>query len=419
MVQDLTLSIAYSPFPPDLDLRLREVVRQVVSEEWDRRTHKIDPAASILPPQEPELAEAIRQAGPKGEEREQAFNRQKAPLTLVDNNALAIATVNDAPVPATLPLQVASKQGTFSASHELPLRIPQAVAHTPLVPVPAGQASKNDQYRTYVNKYHQTVKIYPGVITAPSLAVWARAKKRSNKLAGEIWLRMTKFDVSFIATCKEAPLLRTSVTRGLMVPDGRFLPKFYNEESLFSMEPLLRETCSLWRDIWGTTLAQELPESSKCQWFFVEDPEWWSPLMRTAFWTSFYMDPPAGMQIFRLPENLRFSHVTTCSQLPRPTTVCRALVDPMFLTGKAFESWAKHVSNPPKASVKAFASKPSLQSLLEARTDGLCDKVKRHTMVLKDLGSERRLDLLVRRDEDPRSFRALVRRDIWGLRKDE
>ncbi|ODN78865.1 hypothetical protein L202_04403 [Cryptococcus amylolentus CBS 6039] len=141
--------------------------------------------------------------------------------------------------------------------------------------------------------------------------------------------------------------------------------------------------------------------------------------MRTAFWTSFYLDPPDGIQIFRLPDNLRFNHTTTSSQLPRPTTVHRALVDPKFLTEKAFKSWAKHVTNPPKASAKAFATKPSLQSLLEARKDGSCDKVNRHTMVLKDLGSERRLDLLVRRDEDSRSFRALVRRDIWGLRKAE
>ncbi|ODN92745.1 hypothetical protein L198_05539 [Cryptococcus wingfieldii CBS 7118] len=376
-VSGLTISITYSPFPPDFDLRLREVAREVVSEEWDQRTPKIDPAAPILPPQEPELAEAIRQAGPKGEEREEAFNRHKAPLRLVDNNALAIAKVNDAPQgPPTLPLQVASKQGTFSASHQSPLRIPQAgkstivVAHALHVPVPAGQASKNDQYRTYVNKYHQSVKIHPGVITAPSLAVMESAKERSDKLAHKIWLGMTKFDASLIATCKEAPLLRTSVT-------------------------------------------------SRPEWFFVEDPEWWSPLMRTAFWTSFYMDPPVDIQIFRLPGNIRFSHVTTSSQLPPPTTVYRALVDPMFLNEKAFKSWAKFVPNPPKASAKAFASKPSLQSLLEARTDGLCDKVKRHTMVLKDLGSERRLDLLVRRDEDPRSFRALVRRDIWGLRKAE
>ncbi|WVQ74849.1 hypothetical protein IAR50_004456 [Cryptococcus sp. DSM 104548] len=421
----LTLSITYNTIPPDLDLRLQEIARQAVRDEWESRIH---PAVnSILPPQESttvdeELAVVIRQSDIHDTDGTEsgACRQPLADPPMV--NVLATSEAPPAMVQRTiLPWPAASQiSAALIISHQMSHQVPQMqkkkkiTAHLP--PAPPRKPAKTDEHRTYVNEYHQATKA--GALTSLHLSV--RYNKDPENVARNIWLKMKNFDASFIAACQEAPMLRTRITSRLKVPGEDYLPHFYSEEWFPDM-PLLKETCSLWGDIWGTTLAKGSIEGKRCQWLIVEDPEWWSPLMKTAFWASFYEDPPAGFQIFRLPDNLRFNRITLPSQLPPPATVHKALVDPKFLNhkGEEFTTWANSVPNPPKEFIKASASKPSLQSMLEKRTDGLCEQVKRHTMVLKDLEPERRLDWLMRRETDPKLFRALVRRDIWGLIKKE
>ncbi|TYJ51380.1 40S ribosomal protein S28 [Cryptococcus floricola] len=163
---------------------------------------------------------------------------------------------------------------------------------------------------------------------------WKKLKSRAGKRFAQV-SRGVDFDSSLLGRCQESDLLR-HIFLDLFKQNNSFLPFMYDipkEE---------REICAVWRDIWCGLSGQEQQEGEEV--WIVEDPAWWSPWLKKAYWTYYYEANPSGTRFFRLPDSMRKRRILSADDLPPPSCgITRSMVDWQVFSSPSRTEWAAQV----------------------------------------------------------------------------
>ncbi|ODO01357.1 hypothetical protein I350_06176 [Cryptococcus amylolentus CBS 6273] len=262
------------------------------------------------------------------------------------------------------------------------------------------EADKDDLSKK-IGQYFKNIQRVIHQNSTEELQVKTREMNEGKKLksrAGKRFAQVSRgvdFDSSILGRCQESDLLR-HIFLDVFKQNNAFLPFLYDipkEE---------RDICAVWRDIWFGLSGQELQEGEEV--WIVEDPEWWSNWLTTAYWTYYYEANPSGTRFFRLPESMRKRRIHSTDDLPPLSCgITRRMVDSIAIASPANRVWAAEV--PPDPPVPE--ERRTLQSLEKAvgSKTGMGWSVSLHVASLGELEEGEGERLIALRRDDPEAYR--------------